>query len=526
MQNAAIIGLAIVDIILVALSQIALWQRKEYRADRMREYIDSPEGSLKQHPWPLIAGLLVGMGWMLVLRENEVAAEYAGLASLLLILVGHTVRIRIKGVMRPTLTFRAGIVSLVVCIACIAWGIYLVIPHILVALQMATLAFFLPVIIAGVVFLVTIPATLQKKWVISQAKKLRNSFDTLTVVGITGSVGKTSTKTYLLHILGGASKTVQATSEHRNSPYVVALDMLSKLTSKTSTYIAEMGAYKKGEIAELCQLAQPKIGVLTAITNQHAALFGSLENLATAKWELIDALPTDGIAVLNADDKNVVKKAKGLKKKVVWYSLKEKNPILTHASVIGNGQLSSVFAAVTVARTLGVSDDVIAKRLATLPVLSQTMELKKGKNSSTVIDDSYSASEASVMNAIEYLRELSVGDNRLVMVPIIELGSEGPAVHKRIGKALSPLPIQVYIYGDAYREDIQKGLGVSPAAIVVWMNDPKVTAQQIAKDMATETVVVLEGRLPNIIRQAVIPDLIGDPSKEVDSRLRGNDKRL
>ncbi len=87
----------------------------------------------------------------------------------------------------------------------------------------------------------------------------------------------------------------------------------------------------------------------------------------------------------------------------MWYSLKEKNPILTHAAVIGNGQFSSVLAAVTVARVLNVPEDVIAKRLARLPVLSQTMELKKGKNSSTVIDDTYSASEASVMNAIEYI---------------------------------------------------------------------------------------------------------------------------
>lgn len=504
MQNAAIIGLTIVDIILVALSQIALWQRKEYRADRMRGYIDSPEGSLKQHPWPLIAGLLVGVGWTLVSWENEGAAEYAGLASLLLIVVGHTFRIRTKGVMRPTWTARAGVVLLVTLIAGMAWGVYLVIPNILLALQMATLVFFLPAIIAGVVFLVTIPATLQKKRIISQAKTLRNSLDALTVVGITGSVGKTSTKTYLLHILGGASKTVQATSEHRNSPYVVALDMISKLTRKTSTYIAEIGAYKKGEIVELSQLAQPKIGVVTAITNQHAALFGSLENLATTKWELIDALPADGIAILNADDKNVVKKAKGLKKKIVWYSLKEKNPLLTHASVIGNGQLGSVLAAVTVARLLNVPEDVIAKRLATLPVLSQTMELKKGKNSSIVIDDSYSASEASVMNAIEYLKELPAGDKRLIMVPIIELGSEGSAVHTRIGKALARLPMQVYIYGDAYREDIQKGLAVSPTANVIWMNDPKQMAVEAAKDLTSKSTVVLEGRIPALVRSAVL----------------------
>lgn len=504
MQNAAIISIAVIDIVLVALSQISLWQRKEYRWDRMQAYIDSPEGSLQKQWSTLLAGLLVGIGWITALRGNELFAEYAGIASILVLLTGHVIRIHSKGVIRPTLTTRSGIILLATAIACMAYGTYIILPNILLALQLATLLFFLPAMIAIVVLLSAIPTAIQKRRVITQAKKLRSSLHNLTVVGITGSVGKTSTKTYLLHILGGESKTVQATLEHHNAPYVVALDMLSRLTNKTTTYIAEMGAYKKGEITELAELVQPNIAVVTAITNQHAALFGSLQNLASAKWELVNALPDDGIAVLNADDENIVKKAKNLKKNTVWYSLKKPSKFLDHIVVLGNGQRSSALAAATGAQQLGVAEHEIIARLSSLPAISRTMELKKGKAGSRIIDDSYSASEASVMNAIEYLASLHNKDTRLVLVPVIELGKQGPVVHERIGKALASLHTHVFIYGDAYKQNIQKGLGKSSHATVTWYSDAKKMSQEVTKNISSDTTIVLEGRVPAVVRDAVL----------------------
>jgi UDP-N-acetylmuramoyl-tripeptide--D-alanyl-D-alanine ligase len=503
MQNAAIALLTIVDILLVALSQIALWQRKEYRLDRMKAYLESPEGSIVRQWAVLLAGLLLGGGWITA-RSNETLADYFGIASLLVLLIAHVLRIRKKGVIRPTLTTRAGVILLGTVLVCMAWKSFLIFPEFVLALQLATLLFFLPALIAGIVFLVTIPASFQKRRIIAKATRLRSSLKSLTVVGITGSVGKTSTKTYLLHLLGGESKTICATREHRNSPYVVSLDMLSRITKNTKIYIAEMGAYKKGEIKELADLTQPTIGIVTAITNQHAALFGSLENLAAAKWELINALPSDGIAILNADDERIIKKAKGLQKKVVWYSLAEKNPLLKHASVIGCGQLGSVLAAVTAAKVLGVSEDDIAKRLASLPVIPRTMERKVHSSGAVVIDDSYSASEESVRHVVEYLSSCKSSDIRLALVPIIELGSEAAAVHERIGRLLAPLDAKVYIYGDAYKADIQRGLGKKRRVTVTWFDDAKSMATALSSNISSETTMLLEGRLPSIVRTSVV----------------------
>ncbi len=518
MQNTAIISVAIIDIVLITLSQIALWQRKEYRWDRLYSYLDSPEGTMIKQVWALIAGLFVGIGWIMVLLGNELFAEYAGIASVLILLASHGIRIRNKGMMRPTLTARSGMILLGVALACMAYGTYIILPDILLALQLATLLFFLPAIIAIIVVASIIPTAIQKRRSIAQATTLRTSLHNLTVVGITGSVGKTSTKTYLLHILGGESKTICATMQHRNAPYVVALDILSRLTTNTTTYIAEMGAYKKGEITELAELTKPKIGVVTAITNQHVALFGSLENLASAKWELIEALPIDGIAVLNADDDRIVQRAKTLKKKIVWFSTQKQSDVYMQNNnlIIGNdtyevelpvisrGQIISAIAAAAAAHALGVSSKQIAQQLTTLPVLPRTMEFKKGINGCRIIDDSYSASEASVINAIEYLQESSGKDKRLILVPIIELGKQGPVVHERIGKQLANLHAHVFIYGDAYKQDIQKGLGKSVQTTVMWYTDAKLLAQEATKNIAPETIILLEGRLPALICNAVL----------------------
>lgn len=504
MLNTAIVAVAIVDILLNILSQVALWQRKEYRWDRIQAYLTSPEGSITKQRMFFALSLLVGVGWIVLMLGNALVAEYFGIAALLVALFSNVIRIWKKGVVRPTFSSRIALVLAVAIILCIAWGVFMVLPNSVLALQLATLVFFLPVLVACSVYATAIPALIQKRRVIARAKTLRASLHNLTVVGITGSVGKTSTKAYLLHILGGESKSVHATTEHRNSPYPIALDMLEHLATTTKIYIAEMGAYKKGEIQELAELVQPNIAIITAITNQHAGLFGSLENVASAKWELIDALSESGTAVLNADDERIVRKAKTLQKKIIWFSLKDKMSMQLASTVVSQGQIYSALAAIAAARALDVSEDQINEKLKTPPALERTMEEKTGINNCRVIDDSYSASEASVINASEYLASLTSIDKRLVLVPIIELGSFGEVVHERIGKALAQLVAHVYIYGDAYKKDIQRGLGTSPKATVLWFDDAKKMVQEITKHVTKETVLLLEGRVPNVVIDAVL----------------------
>ncbi|MCE2490505.1 MAG: UDP-N-acetylmuramoyl-tripeptide--D-alanyl-D-alanine ligase, partial [Anaerolineae bacterium] len=124
-----------------------------------------------------------------------------------------------------------------------------------------------------------------------------------TVIGITGSYGKTSTKVYLQHILNGHFR-VGATPKSYNTLMGICLALNQDLVEDRSLdyYIVEMGAYIPGEIAEICDLARPEISIVTAIGPQHLERFGSIENIVSAKYEIISALPADGVAVLDRDN--------------------------------------------------------------------------------------------------------------------------------------------------------------------------------------------------------------------------------
>ncbi|HSX25232.1 MAG TPA: Mur ligase family protein [Candidatus Andersenbacteria bacterium] len=509
----AILAIAAIDAIFIVLSQTALWQRKEYRIDRMRAYINSPELDMKQVGIWIIATILAALGfWYMA----------CSLVSMLVLLAAYALRATTRGIFRPKLTAR----SIAVTGIALA-SILLLIAFVPSAALIAFVVVLSPVINALVVGIITTPAMLKKRSVISKAISYRKNLTGLTVIGITGSVGKTSTKTYALHILEGDTREVIATQAHRNSPYVVAIDMITRVTAATSTYIAELAAYRPGEIEELCSIVQPSIGVITAITNQHVAMFGSLERLARTKWELAEALPAQGTLILNKDDKNITALAHEAKQQILWYSMREQADVafehialhIDHTqcdlvinnqrqhvdiSIVSRGQLGSVLAACAIGFARGMSVSEIATRLSTLPRLEKTMEYRKLLHGAVIIDDSYSASEASVINAIEYLREVGDEKSLLILVPIIELGSEGAIVHERIGKALAEVPFQVMIYGNAYKTDIVRGLEGAISNNIAWYTDPKILTHEIEEIRTAKNIIVIEGRVPKSTYNALI----------------------
>lgn len=518
-----VFGLYVVDALFVILSHTALWQRKEYRLDRMRAHLLSPEGSLTRHPWWIGALVLLACGLISVAVDQSVLANTFAFVSMLSLIIGYSIRIVQRGVIRPKVTVRSSAVFLVAVLIALCLLYYAQQSIVLIALYVVAI----PVVVAIAVEAIAIPSSIQKQSVIAKAASYRKQLSYLTVIGITGSVGKTSTKTYLLHILQQYKGEVVATREHRNSPFVVAQDLLSRVHLSTSLYIAEMGAYVPGEIAELCRLVRPRIGVITAITNQHVALFGSLEKLADTKWELAQGISETGTLVLNKDDETIIKKAASTDKNIVWFSMKQDADVMfkdcepqeestmctlviegrTHGvtlPVISAGQVSSALAAVATAYAAGLSDGDITRQLFSLPPLPRTMERKRNRSESVMIDDSYSASEASVMNALSYMKQFGGKDARVILVPIIELGPEGPAVHERIGAMLATMKVRVHVYGDAYQQDMMRGLGKTPLAHVAWYDDVEKLMYDAKKDMNDKTVMLLEGRVPQAVREALL----------------------
>ncbi len=520
-------AVGVVLFILSMLSHVASWQRKEYRWDRFYATVFNRFETPLADPLLVLFVTAVGIGWLTALGKVGIVGNLAGWVALGSVALYHGLKIRRQGINRPHITGRLTLVTvvfLVLSFIAVRLGFY---PMEFLALQLATLLFFIPALVALSVLLAAMPAVFRKRQVMHKAEQLRAPASTLQVVGITGSYGKTSTKHFLFQLLRGSSLTAAATREHRNSEYMVAVDMLEQLPARPDVYIAEMGAYRPGEIARAAQIAKPTIGIITAIDNQHLALFGSRQAIADAKFELIRALPPDGIAVLNRDNETIQKHAKSISQGIIWFSAKEKADVWAEGvqvkpreilctlhigeehqevriPVVSRGMLVSVLAAVAGAHALSVPAEHIFAQVEQLVPFKQTMKVVKGKNGALVIDDSYSASEAAVYNAINHLVICPQPKKVIVMVPIIELGEAGARVHEKIGRALVKSKAQVWIYGLSYKADILKGMDSAPSA--EWFTDPKSLAARVHERVDSDTVLLLEGRIPEIVRSTCLPD--------------------
>src|ERR1035437_543948 len=155
-----------------------------------------------------------------------------------------------------------------------------------------------------------------KKKSINKLASLKN----LTVIGITGSYGKTSVKEFFYSILKTEYQVLK-TPESYNTVLGVAKVIDLELDNSYQFFICEMAAYKRGEIKELAQMLKPKYGIITGINEQHLEMFGSIENTVAAKFELIDAIPENGFAVINGDNDLVKENSAKYKKNFVVYGL-------------------------------------------------------------------------------------------------------------------------------------------------------------------------------------------------------------
>jgi UDP-N-acetylmuramoyl-tripeptide--D-alanyl-D-alanine ligase len=187
-----------------------------------------------------------------------------------------------------------------------------------------------PLIASFIVLLFQPVAVFFRSRTLKKAKEKRESFSNLTSIGIVGSYGKTSTKEFLSAILSQKFNVLK-TFGHVNSEIGISKTILDNLDSSYDIFVCEMGAYKKGGIEMLSDIAKPKIGILTGINQQHLSLFGTIENLLSAEGgeELFNSLPRGGLMIVNADSKRALKKYGNYidsppKKKTIHFSSAEK----------------------------------------------------------------------------------------------------------------------------------------------------------------------------------------------------------
>lgn len=316
-----------------------------------------------------------------------------------------------------------------------------------------------------------------KAKVLNRAKDLRAMHKDILVIGVTGSVGKTTAKELLGHIL--APLKAVATPAHVNTEMGIAA-WLTNIFQKPDVppiLVVEMGAYKRGEIALLADIAKPSIGVVTAVGTQHLALFGSAENIWRAKSELVESLPPEGHAFLNGDDEgclrmkaiapcpvtvtgsggsadieatDIEETSKGLQFRV--------GGTLFSLSMRGTHNVRNVLLAIAVARHLGMTDAVIAQRLQSFSPPSRTFQVRT-KNSIEILDDTYNSSPQSFKAAIAWAKSQPVDRKILLAAGLIELGEAFEATHKELGIAAQEVFERVIFIDDESADAFSKGFG-------------------------------------------------------------------
>ncbi|MEI2779574.1 MAG: UDP-N-acetylmuramoyl-tripeptide--D-alanyl-D-alanine ligase [Tetrasphaera sp.] len=292
------------------------------------------------------------------------------------------------------------------------------------------------------------------------ARALIERVPRLNVIGITGSSGKTSTKDLLAQVLAPAGETV-ANVGSLNSEVGVPLTV-ARISPTTRFLVVEMGARGLGHVRYLTTIAPPTIGMVLNIGSAHVGEFGSRETIAAAKAELVEALPADGVAVLNADDALVRAMSDRTSARVLLTGESPDSDVRATGirldphgralftltglagkatiglAVAGRHQVANALAVIAAAHELGVPTESIAAALASAgPVSRYRMEVATREDGVTIVNDAYNANPESMAAALDALAAMA-GQRRTwaVLGPMFELGDESAAAHRAVGAAV------------------------------------------------------------------------------------------
>ena len=295
----------------------------------------------------------------------------------------------------------------------------------------------------------------------------RSRFDPL-VVGVTGSIAKTSTKEAIATVLASALVTLKNEGNQNNE---IGLPLtLMRLRPYHQAAVLEMGMYVGGEIAELAAIARPEIGVVTAVQPVHLSRIGTIDAVERAKGELVEALPADGVAVLNADDERVRRMAPRTSARAVSYGFAADADVRAEAiesagldgmrfTLVAAGERCE--AAIPTLGRLAVHNALAAAAVglaAGLAAGSIVVALGRGWSAPhrgavvragevTIVDDAYNASPASVEAALELLAGLP-GRRIAVLGEMLELGADHEGGHERVGAAAAAVVDRLVVIGE------------------------------------------------------------------------------
>ncbi len=491
------------------LSVYVYWiQTKEYRIDKLVDFVKSGQAIRKLFLPILFAKIILLLILHFVSSVTWIIPYVFGA-----IVIYVLYRLLSFGITRPILTLRA-ILIIFGSLFILSLSVLIRAPFVLLELLLITS----PVLL---MLITDIPVIIVKNRIIECAKEKLENINP-TIIAITGSYGKTTTKEFIYQLLSSSYNTV-ATEGSQNTPIGIARKILRDIKPGVKFFIVEMGAYKQGEINRLCDIARPDISVLTGIDTQHVSLFGSFENLKNAKYEIVQNLDKNGLAIFNTNNSEInefIEKAKKSKIEFAEYTSGKKVPVngitvlsasenikgltvnvkikhdkgIVQTAIHGKHFAENLACAIYIARLNKIPWTEIKRICRNLKLPQKTMNFIPTGLGSVIIDDSFNSTPTAFVSALHSLSSFKT--KKAIITPgLLELGKYTEREHVKIGKLLSNRYDKIILTNREFASYIKEGIGNSkkPALVV---NENTNDIHKIAIDLIKSGyTILLEGRV-------------------------------
>lgn len=395
-----------------------------------------------------------------------------------------------------------------------------------IAVFIESLMIYLNVFVAFIALIINTPV---EKCVYLYYKKIAQnklkSMPNLKIIGITGSYGKTSSKNILSDILN-IKYNALPTPRNLNTYNGLIMTVNNYMDKFTDIFIAEMGAYVKGEIAGLCKLVKPKYGIITRIGTAHLETFGSEDNIVQGKFELVESLPSDGFAILNGDDPKQVNYKIKNKVRIIWIGIENENVDVRATNIkcsnkgtsfdvlfkgdekkyhfetklLGDHNVYNILAALACGREFDIDIPDLITAVRNVRPVEHRLELKRLGNFYQ-IDDAYNSNPIGAENACKILGMMP-GYKVVVTPGMVELGTKEDEYNKKFGEQIAKVADIVILIGKKKTQPIKEGLltsGFNKEQIIVFndVRDAYPYINNLAISVKQDVYALFENDLPD-----------------------------
>ena len=317
---------------------------------------------------------------------------------------------------------------------------------------------------------------------LQQIAEYKRNLYNIPVIGITGSVGKTSTKDIIASVMSKKFNVLKTLGNYNNQ---IGLPLTILRLKDENAMVVEMGMNMPNEISTLSKIAKPTVAVITNVGTAHIGNLGSRENILKAKLEILDGLQKDGILVINNDNDMLhnwyISKAHTAHK-IITFGMENKSDIMpydvelsengstykidldgktynVHISVGGNHFVLNSLCAIAIGRIFNIKTEDILSGIANFELTKRRMQVEKNANNITIINDCYNANYDSMKAALEYLGEIKAKRKIAVLGDMLELGNFSKELHEKVGEEVAKNNIDMLVVvGEEAKHIVSKAL--------------------------------------------------------------------